>query len=498
MHTVLLIARLGLAAVFAVAAMAKLLDLAGSREAVAGFGVPKRLARPLGTLLPLGELAVAIALLPSSTARYGAIGAFALLALFVIAIARSMARGEAPDCHCFGQLHSEPAGPRTLARNGVLAAIAAFVAIDGWGSAGASVTGWVASLTGVSLVAFLAGIGLAALAMLTVWGLLALLRQNGRLLLRIDELELRLDAAGTPAAALPHHGLPLGDPAPSFTLSGLYGETVTLESLTAAEKPLMLLFTDPNCGPCNALMPQISGWQREHADELTIAVMTRGSAEDNRSKVREHGVVSVWLDNELAVYNAYLGSGTPGAVLVDADGVIASSVAAGADAIARLVNEAVGAAMVPIVQVPSGAPDQAPPPQPAVPAVGVEAPELELTGLAGQPLSLTAESRDTLVLFWNPGCGFCQRMIDDVKAFEQTPPDGAPRLLLISTGSPEDNEAMGLSSEIALDQAFAAGRAFGTTGTPSGILVDHDGKVASRLAVGAPDVMALANTPADR
>jgi hypothetical protein len=55
---------------------------------------------------------------------------------------------------------------------------------------------------------------------------------------------------------------------------------------------------------------------------------------------------------------------------------------------------------------------------------------------------------------------------------------------------------MGLSSPIALDQSFAAGRAFGTGGTPSGILVDREGNVASRLAVGAPDVMALANAPA--
>ena len=46
---------------------------------------------------------------------------------------------------------------------------------------------------------------------------------------------------------------------------------------------------------------------------------------------------------------------------------------------------------------------------------------------------------------------------------------------------------MGLSSPIALDQSFAAGQAFGTGGTPSAVLVDGEGKVASRLAVGAPD-----------
>jgi thiol-disulfide isomerase/thioredoxin len=498
MHTALLVVRLLLAAVFATASLAKLADLTGSRVAVAEFGVPERLAGPLGTLLPFAELAVAIALLPASAARYGALGACVLLGLFVIAIARSMARGEAPDCHCFGQLHSEPAGWRTLVRNGLLAGLAVFVAIGGWQHAGPSATAWIGRLSSTGAVAFGAGIAIAVLASLTIWGLLALLRQNGRLLLRVDELEERLDTIGAPRPAAPHVGLPLGEPAPSFTLSGLYGETVTLESLTATEQPVLLLFTDPNCGPCNALLPQISNWQREHADELTIAVLTRGSADDNRSKIREHGIASVWLDEQLVVYNAYDANGTPGAVLLDAAGRIASPVAAGADAIGELVSLVIGGgAVVPIVQVPSGQP--APPPPPQVPPIGDEAPEVELLDLAGEPLSLSDPDRDTLVLFWNPGCGFCQRMLDDVRAFEESAPEGAPRLLFVSTGSVQDNEAMGLSSPIALDQSFATGSAFGTNGTPSAIRVDRDGKVASELAVGAPGVLALAGAePADR
>src|SRR4051812_5635298 len=131
MDVALVGARLLLAAVFAVAGAAKLADLAGPRVAVAGFGVPERTARPVGTLLPFAELFVAGLLLFSSTARAGAIGALVLLALFVVAISVSMARGQRPDCHCFGQLRSEPAGAKTLARNVVLAAVAGFVAFAG-------------------------------------------------------------------------------------------------------------------------------------------------------------------------------------------------------------------------------------------------------------------------------------------------------------------------------------------------------------------------------
>src|SRR6266550_3919213 len=131
MALALLTARVLLAAVFLVAGLAKLADLAGSRQALRDFGVPAVFASPFGTLLPLAELAVAVALVPPVSAWWGALGALALLLLFVVGIGYNLARGRTPDCHCFGQLHSAPAGWPTLARNGILAAIAGFVVWQG-------------------------------------------------------------------------------------------------------------------------------------------------------------------------------------------------------------------------------------------------------------------------------------------------------------------------------------------------------------------------------
>src|SRR5215217_883929 len=119
MSTALLIARLLLVLAFVVASVAKLADRPGSRQAIVDFGVPSTLAAPLGLLLPLGELTVAATLLPASTAWWGALGALALLSVFIVGISINLARGRKPDCHCFGQLHSAPAGWKTLARNGV-------------------------------------------------------------------------------------------------------------------------------------------------------------------------------------------------------------------------------------------------------------------------------------------------------------------------------------------------------------------------------------------
>ena len=74
MTLLLMLARLVLAAVFLVAGLAKLADLSGSRQAMRGFGVPGKLADAFGLLLPLAELAIAVALILPLTAWWGAVG----------------------------------------------------------------------------------------------------------------------------------------------------------------------------------------------------------------------------------------------------------------------------------------------------------------------------------------------------------------------------------------------------------------------------------------
>src|SRR5215212_6338351 len=158
MNAALLIARLVLALVFVVAGLAKLADRKGSRQAVADFGVPAILAAPIGILLPLVELVVGVTLLPASTAWWGALGTLALLLLFAAGISVNLARGKKPDCHCFGQLHSAPAGWKTLSRNGVLAAIAALIVWRGYAGAGPSALSWIATLSAAQLAGLIAGL----------------------------------------------------------------------------------------------------------------------------------------------------------------------------------------------------------------------------------------------------------------------------------------------------------------------------------------------------
>jgi uncharacterized membrane protein YphA (DoxX/SURF4 family) len=270
MGIVLLVARLLLALVFLVAGVAKLADRTGSRQGLVDFGVPRALASPLGILLPLAELAVGAALIPTSTAWWGAIGALALLLLFVAGISINLARGRKPNCHCFGQLHSAPAGWSTLFRNGALAAIAGFILWEGKEGAGPSAVSWLGDLPTAQLLALIGGLLVLGLLAVEGWFLVHLLRQNGRLLVRIEALEQRVASDEGVAPRLKRCLRPSRRPgcrsAPkhlALASRGLYGETLTLEALRARGKPVMLLFTDPNCGPCMSLLPEIGRWQHE-------------------------------------------------------------------------------------------------------------------------------------------------------------------------------------------------------------------------------------------
>jgi peroxiredoxin len=127
--------------------------------------------------------------------------------------------------------------------------------------------------------------------------------------------------------------------------------------------------------------------------------------------------------------------------------------------------------------------------------MGEQAPAFSLPDLDGRTIALADfRGSPTLVLFWNPQCGFCQQMLPALKAWESKPPKDAPKLLVVSTGTAEENKAMGLHSPTLLDQGFTVGHTFGADGTPMAVLVDAEGKIASELAEGAPAVLKLART----
>jgi peroxiredoxin len=388
-------------------------------------------------------------------------------------------RGRAPDCHCFGQLHSEPAGPKTLARNGLLAAVAVFVAAAGWSDPGPDALAWIGDLDGAGLLGLVFGsVALVALAA-GGWTLLHVMRGYGRVLVRLDRVEQALAESGISLdddeAGMPQIGHAPGTEAPDFSLVDALGAKVTLDNLLEPDRPLVLLFTSPSCGSCAALMPTVITWQSEHEDALTIAVVSGGDPETVRAEAQEQGLARVLIDEGFAVSNAYEAKETPSAVVVLPDRRIASWVATGADWIERLVEDAVA------LPPDGGANGE------GGLTVGEPAPQLALPDLEGRRVALS-----------DLHGGHCRSVHEDLLAWEAERPVGATGLVIVSSGDTAATRGEGFASHVLLDADFEAAAAFAAHGTPMAVRIDAEGNVASRLAAGADAVLDLVGAAPSR
>lgn len=318
MDDALVIARLGLAAVFIVAGIAKLADRPGTRRALTDFSVPHRLAGPLRFLLPAAELSTAIALVFRTTARWGAAGSLVLLALFVAGLTGALRRGEAPDCHCFGQLHSEPVSWTTVVRNLVLAIPAAYVMLDG---PGPSLTSWVAKTNATDLGLITIG----ALAILATARSVLLWRENRRL----------RSTDGRTTTSSPRQ---IGALAPPFSLPSAAGRVVSLQDLLADDRACILTFVSPKCGPCAALLPELARWHDTIGERLALTLVASTEAMQAEALASEHALTDVLIDQQATVMRKYGVSVTPAAILVASDGTVRSAPVAGQAAIESLIR----------------------------------------------------------------------------------------------------------------------------------------------------------------
>jgi peroxiredoxin len=149
----------------------------------------------------------------------------------------------------------------------------------------------------------------------------------GALLMRLwlENGRLRRDLAHAhQASALLAPGLPVGTPAPGFSLTDTGGEQITLDALLARGRPVALVFVSPRCGPCEAMLVDLARWQMTLAERITIALLSTGSARENRLMSERHGLESVLVQNGGEVSEAYRAKATPSVVMVSPDGRIAS------------------------------------------------------------------------------------------------------------------------------------------------------------------------------
>jgi uncharacterized membrane protein YphA (DoxX/SURF4 family) len=125
----LVIGRLILGVIFVYAAYAKLrapwIEFAGS---IAAFQlVPDNLLEPMARALPPFELILGLGLISGIWQRWFSLASSLLLLVFFSIMVRSYAMGLQIDCGCFGP--GEALGPKTLARDFVMLALAVTVTI---------------------------------------------------------------------------------------------------------------------------------------------------------------------------------------------------------------------------------------------------------------------------------------------------------------------------------------------------------------------------------
>jgi uncharacterized membrane protein YphA (DoxX/SURF4 family)/thiol-disulfide isomerase/thioredoxin len=330
---VLLALRVALALVFVVAGFAKLRDPEGTAGMLAGFGVPARLTALSARLLPLSELVVAALLGLNMTVGVGAATSTVLLSLFTAAMVANLVMGRKVSCRCFGQAAPADVGPVTLVRNGVLIALSLCVLIATRPWTQDDALAWIAS-NGLAL-----GLGVLVLAAYggLAFALYEIIAQQGRILLRLETIEAALGvAANAPHAEAQPAGLPVGAKAPELLLTSLDGGVHALVDF-ARERPHLLFFMNPSCGPCHALMPDVLTWNKLLGGAVSVQIVSEGTAAENQEAFAS-GADLVVVQEERNASEAYQVYGTPGALLVDAQGTIASHAAMGADAIRALLT----------------------------------------------------------------------------------------------------------------------------------------------------------------
>lgn len=245
------------------------------------------------------------------------------------------------------------------------------------------------------LVAFGESVALLSfiLAFRLVW---ELLRQNGRLLLRIEALEKRLeeitesrkqkaeiDQEPAPGndderterfsnhslanSKIKRDGLKAGTVAPEFRLPRVEGGELALSDLRG--RLVLLVFSSPHCGPCNVLAPKLEKFYRSQrgnsrlrrslarlmrrrsgpalaapgegagsVPDFELVMISRESVEDNRAKVKEHGLTfPVVLQKQWEVSRDYAFFATPVAYLISESGVTAADVGAGVEGVLNLM-----------------------------------------------------------------------------------------------------------------------------------------------------------------
>ena len=485
LDTVLLVDRLVLAGLFAVAGIAKLLDRHATRSAFEAFGIPVLLARPLAVAIPAAELVISAALLPQTTAWWAALAALLLLTAFSAGVAANLLAGRAPDCNCFGQVRPQPVSRRTLVRNLAFLLSAAAVVWLGVDHAGPSAIAWLfqmnASETALAVLSalLLAGVLLLAYRVRSLTAEQKALRDTVTILEHLfDQQEAagrRGDIAPVSTTA-PVPTLEVGSLAPDFALElpdrGMVGPL----DLVLEGKAIVLVFVSRHCGPCRDLLPKMEQWAQTSSLPLTLLVVVAGSVHENTDLTAEFPGLRFAMSGNQPVADRLGAKWTPAAVALDAHSHVREAAVFGGEAVLQMLDKMAET-------FPNGAPRGEPvPPFTAVLASGQRVESDAFRTAAG-----------TALLYWRESCPFCAALSADLRHWAAHRPPLSPELVLLVRDEADAPERFGAAMVVDKEGALMA--QLDLAGTPSAVFVDARGVVAPFRMGGPPQIRSLLGIP---
>lgn len=333
------------------------------------------------------------------------------------------------------------------------------------------------------------------------WLWLQLVRQNGRILLRLEAIETRLGVRTAQPPAQPA-GLSIATLAPEFELPDLSGRPRKLSEFRGRD--ILLIFFNPGCGFCAKMAADLATLPLDGTDGRPVpVVVTTGVADENRELVQAHGIrCTVLIQKQMEVASQYRAQGTPMGYRIDADGRIASELAVGAERLLALASgkpprrhasHASG----------NGSSHKGQQPDPSLARsrlnrsglrAGQTAPEFNLPRINGGELSLAdLRGERVLLVFSDPDCGPCDELAPQLQELHLQRPD--LQVLMISRRDVDATRAkadsLGLTYPIMMQKQWELSLKYGMFATPIGYLIDEQGVLLSDVAVGVEPIMAL-------
>jgi peroxiredoxin len=146
-----------------------------------------------------------------------------------------------------------------------------------------------------------------------------------------------MDDPSLARSRLNRNGLKAGAQAPDFRLPRIDGGELSLADFRGTR--VLLVFSSPDCGPCDELAPRLQEIHSERAD-LQVLVVSRSGVEANCDKADKFELTyPIVLQKQWEISLKYAMFATPIGYLIDERGILASDVAIGVGPILQLANE---------------------------------------------------------------------------------------------------------------------------------------------------------------